>query len=145
MVLGFITAGYLINQSYAGWLESPILTTITTKPISDLDFPTVTVCPPRDSYTALNYDLMKADNKSLTEQDRLDLKNEVFNIMIKQPHQNYVKLMLAATNPPNIINTFRGFHSVPKPMGERGFEINMWNKNGSVQTPWLGQHIREDF
>ena len=52
----------------------PVSTSITTRPIADLDFPTVTVCPSKDSLTALNYDLMKADNNSLTEQDRGGLK-----------------------------------------------------------------------
>ena len=51
--LGFIGAGILIHRSYDKWQESPIETTITTHPLDGLDFPTVTVCPPKGSNTAL--------------------------------------------------------------------------------------------
>ena len=74
VILGFLGAGFLINKSYSGWQESPISTSISTHPIADLDLPTVTVCPPKGSRTALYYDLMKADNNSLTEENREELK-----------------------------------------------------------------------
>ena len=63
--LGFIGAGYLITKSYKDWQDNPIATSITTPPIDNLDFPTVTVCPPKDSNTAIYHDLVKAGNKTL--------------------------------------------------------------------------------
>jgi hypothetical protein len=72
--LGFCGAGFLINSSYSAWQESPVATSITTHPITDLDFPTVTVCPPKGSHTALNYDLMKANDTSLMMKHRENLK-----------------------------------------------------------------------
>ena len=68
--LGFCGAGYLIQSSYSSWQDSPVAASITTHPIADLDFPTVTVCPPKGSHTTLNYDLMKANDTSLTKEDR---------------------------------------------------------------------------
>ena len=62
---GFSTAFYLINSSYNDWQSSPIATSISTHPISELDFPTVTICPPEGSNTALNYDLARARNITL--------------------------------------------------------------------------------
>ena len=44
--------------------------TITTHPVADLEFPTVTVCPPKGSNTALNYDLIRARNVSFTDDKR---------------------------------------------------------------------------
>ena len=49
VVACFATAVYMINDSYMDWQESPVSTTITTHPITELEFPTVTVCPPRGS------------------------------------------------------------------------------------------------
>ena len=95
-------AGYLINDSYSDWLNSPISTTITTHPIDDLDFPIVTVCPPRGSHTAINYDLMKADNNSLTPQDRDTLKQTVYTAVIKPSHEVFLKTMQAIANPSNL-------------------------------------------
>ena len=47
VVACFATAIYMITNSYKEWQESPVSTTITTNPITELEFPTVTVCPPR--------------------------------------------------------------------------------------------------
>ena len=55
VVACFAYAIYTINNSYEEWQESPVSTTITTHPITELEFPTVTVCPPRGSNTALNH------------------------------------------------------------------------------------------
>ena len=52
VVACFSVAIYMITSSYKEWQESPVSTTITTHPITELEFPTVTVCPPRGSNTA---------------------------------------------------------------------------------------------
>ena len=87
VVLGFTGAVYLINKSYSAWQESPLATSISTYPITDLDFPPVTVCPAKGSHTAINYDLMKADNDSLTEEDRDNLKQAVYVNITEPSHQ----------------------------------------------------------
>ena len=51
---GFTGAGYLINESFNNWKQSPISTTIETVPISQITFPNVTVCPPRNLFLNLN-------------------------------------------------------------------------------------------
>ena len=58
---GFTGAGYLIYESFHNWQQSPITTTIETLPISEIIFPNVTVCPPKNSLLELNYDIMKAN------------------------------------------------------------------------------------
>ena len=138
--MGFLGAGYLIHSSYSAWQASPVTTTIETKPIADLDFPMVTVCPPKGSHTALNYDLMKAENNSLAMEDRDRLKNETYKLFIEPSHKEYVKLLMAVANSENIKQTFDGFQSVPRPdAANRGFDIKMWNNNGTWHTPWFGE------
>ena len=56
---GFSGAGYLIQQSFQVWKDNPISTTIQTRPISEVKFPMITVCPPIGTTTNLNYDLEK--------------------------------------------------------------------------------------
>ena len=75
VITGFSGAGYLINESFQSWADSPIKTTIETRPMSEIKFPKVTVCPPKNTYTDLNYDLMVADNVTITE----DMIRELFN------------------------------------------------------------------
>ena len=67
---GFSVAAILIQQSFSSWASSPITTTIETRPITDLDFPNVTVCPPRNSFTTLIPDLLRARNINLEVEKR---------------------------------------------------------------------------
>ena len=72
--VGFIGAAILIGKSYQDWQENPIATSITTHPIDDLDFPSVTICPPRDSNTALYHDLVKAGNGTLSDENKKNIE-----------------------------------------------------------------------
>ena len=78
---GFSGAGYMIYRSYKGWQDNPISTTIETKQMSDITFPKVTVCPPRDTYTNLNYDLMRAENITLDFETRTKFSEYATNIV----------------------------------------------------------------
>ena len=46
---GFTGAGVLIYQSFNDWAENPVTTTIETRPITEMKFPKVTVCPPKNT------------------------------------------------------------------------------------------------
>ena len=52
VISGFIGAGVLIYQYFEDWSNNPVKTTIETHPIQMIRFPKVTVCPPKNSYTA---------------------------------------------------------------------------------------------
>ena len=70
VIAGFTGAGIMIYQSFQSWEESPVKTTIQTLPIRDITFPMVTVCPPKNTYTNLNYDMIAIKNVSLDNQTR---------------------------------------------------------------------------
>ena len=143
---GFIGAGILIGKSYKEWQENPIATSITTHPIDDLDFPIVTVCPPKDSNTALYHDLIKAGNGTLSDENRKTLKKAAFQIFMEQHHKDYIKKMLATSYMMNMNEVLQGFHSLPKPINHtNSFEIKMWNLNGTITTPWFGEDYVEEF
>merc|ERR1712240_678489 len=63
----FTFAGILIHQSFQSWEESPIKTTVQTLPISEISFPKVTVCPPKNTFTNLNYDLHMAEKMTFED------------------------------------------------------------------------------
>ena len=97
----------------------------------------VTICPPKGSNTALYHDLVKAGNKSLSDKDKQALGKAANKSFIETPHKEYVKMMLATSNPRNLDQVYQGFHSLPKPFNDRnGFEIKMWNVNGTITSPW---------
>ena len=144
--LGFILSGILITKSYKEWQKNPIATSITTHPIDDLDFPVVTICPPKDSNTALYHDLVKAGNGTLSDRDKPTLKEAAFRIFMEETHKEYVKKMFPTSNMGNMDQVLQGFHSLPKHYNqENGFEIKMWNLNGTITTPWFGGEYVEEY
>ena len=146
-MLGFLGAGFLIANSYSDWQESPVATTTRTLPIADLDFPTVTVCPPKGSNTALTHDLKKADNNSLSQKDRDELKNVVFTDILEPSHQEYIRLMLATAKEDNMVWLLKGFQAVPKGYKENGLQMNTLteNLNGTYASPWYHKKYDEKY
>ena len=146
MFLSFLLAGFLFDKSYSAWQAAPVATSISTHPIGNLDFPSITVCPPKGSHTALNYDLMGADNKTLTHEQREGLKRLVKEVFIEQSHKGFVETILAATSSNNLINLYHGFQSFPKKYGRsNNIEVKMWNTCGSWHTPWFGETYDDGY
>ena len=138
--MGFLSSGILIYESYGDFKDSPILVSITTKPIKYLDFPTVTVCPPKGSTTALNYDLMKARNFSFSEKEREVLKEAAKAIFDPLSlHLEYISLLEASTNERNIANVYHLQQSFPKPCGKNCLEIMLWSPEGEIESPWYDE------
>ena len=82
VIVGFTGAGYMIYQSFQSWAGSPIKTTIETLPITEMiTFPKVTVCPPKNTYTDLNYDLMMTENMTLDNDTRQELTNYAVELL----------------------------------------------------------------
>ena len=79
VISGFVGASLLIKESFGSWSESPVKTTVETLPIADMKLPKVTVCPPKNTFTDLNYDLMMTENMTLTE----EMRDEMFNYAIE--------------------------------------------------------------
>ena len=94
VVACFATAIYMITGSYKEWQESPVSTTITTHPITELEFPPVTVCPPRGSNTVLNHLLEKVKSRNLSEKEKQELLEISREVFLEIPNQEYAKLVL---------------------------------------------------
>ena len=86
VLAGFIGAGVLIHTSFDNWTESPVKTTIETLPIEKITFPKVTVCPPENTYTDLNYDLMMAKNMVLDNETRYELLSLAIELLQNYSH-----------------------------------------------------------
>ena len=139
VTFGFCTAGFLIYESFKSWDESPIQTTLETSPISEMRFPKVTVCPPKDTYTDLNYNVMVADNltKSI---DSYDLYLYAKNVVKDQTFLDKF----------NKIQELNGFHNwyhgytykwYSKNARETRYSLFTYATSGSISTPYF----REKF
>ena len=142
---GFIGAGILIKQSFESWSINPVFTTIETLPISELSFPKVTVCPPRNTFTNLNYDLSRIENMSLAKDTKLSLLS-------------YLPEALYDANFNEKLNLYKSFHgqsyrnwylgysaiSLPYIYKERmTYESITYAVSGVVSTPYFEEQFIE--
>ena len=70
VICGFTLASQIIMISFKNWADNPVTTTIETLPIAKVPFPRITVCPPKNTFTNLNYDLLFASNVSMSKEKR---------------------------------------------------------------------------
>ena len=78
---------FLIYQSFIACADSPVTTNIEIVPITDFTFPKVTVCPPKNTYTDLNYDLIKTSNMVLEHDTRKELADYVISLFEKEKYE----------------------------------------------------------
>ena len=101
-------ATYLIHGSFSNWAESPFTSTVTTKKISSLDFPKVSVCLPGDLGIALSYDLKKTANMNITKQQKAYLTAEATKIFIQDPALDFFSKAKDISNIHNSEYVFKG-------------------------------------
>ena len=47
--LGIISATFIINSSFKGWKDNPVITSVAQKSIEEISFPAITICPMDDT------------------------------------------------------------------------------------------------
>ena len=110
---GFTGAGVMIYNSFQSWTESPVKTTIETLPITDLTFPKVTVCPPKNTYTDLNYDLIITE--SIDNDTRNKLKNFAIEMLYDQLYDNVMTNLSKLQDNDRYYNWYHGFTEIELP------------------------------
>ena len=71
--VSFVTAGYLIHDSFKTWSTSRVMSSVYTYPSEDVEFPDITVCPPKDSNTILNHGIATSDQIEIDNATRQEL------------------------------------------------------------------------
>ena len=118
----FVMTGVLINNSSVSWSESPISSSISTHSISGLNFPKVTICPPKETNTALTYYLTTL-NSTFTEEQKETLKKEAVYFFQGKASLKYAKKMKDVTNFENIRQLYDGFQTIPRHWNLSDIEI----------------------
>ena len=78
---GFFGAGYLILESFLNWNQSPISTTIETLSMSQITFPNVTVCSPRNLFLNLNFDILQSNDVKLGKDTEKEMLKQTLDIV----------------------------------------------------------------
>ena len=112
VISGFTMAGALIHRSFDDWSRNPVKTTIETQPITDITLPKVTVCPPKFTYTDLNYDLMKIENMTLDDANRTDLLNYAMRLMWDDLHVQVMANLSRLQDTDRYYNWYHGYTEI---------------------------------
>ena len=142
MFMGFSLASYLVNDSFANWSESPFKTTIETRPISELTFPKVTVCPPKNTFTDINYDLMMLENITLTVEQKNELLEITLNELHDQYYQDVIMKNISEIDEENMFfNWYHGYTELKLPYWANGliYYIQTAATTGKIGTKYFGE------
>ena len=115
---GFSAAGYLIVESFDSWSKSPVSTSIESLPISEIRFPTLTVCPPKNSFLNLNYDIFKSVQMKIEKEQRTELFDYAIDIIQKNLYNEVMKNLSMIEDPNRYQNWYHGFTKVSYPKHE---------------------------
>ena len=150
VITGFSAAGVLINQSFQAWSLSPISTTVETRPISEITFPKVTVCPPKDTYTDLNYDLMMIENMTLDTDTRNELKNYALEQLNNHLYETIKKDLNFLTEEDRFYNWYLGYTKLQLPYQDDEdehavtYHIETFAESGHIATQYFGDKFDAD-
>ena len=115
IVAGFSGAGVLINQSFQAWDESPVKTTIETLPITEITLPKVTVCPPKNTFTNLNYDLMMLENMTLDNDTRTELMEYAVGLIQEHVYNDLMSNLSLVKYDNRYLNWYNGTTRIELP------------------------------
>ena len=143
VLAGFSGAGYMIHSSFQSWADSPIKTTIETLPISEIKFPKVTVCPPKHTYTDLNYDLMLAENFTLTDEMREELISYSQKVIDEHTYMDEINMF---QEDDRYYNWYYGYSRIMRTLTDKYGRKKPWiattATSGVVTTQYLGEHYQ---
>ena len=116
VMAGFIGAGFLIHTSFLYWADSPVKTTMETLPITEITFPKVTVCPPKNTYTDLNYDLMMTKNMTLDNDTRKELTKYTVDLLYNHLYDTLMTNLSKLEDKDRYYNWYHGYTEINLPM-----------------------------
>ena len=148
--VGFTASGILIHQSFETWKQSPISTTIESVPIAEITFPKVTVCPPKNTFTNLNYDLMRIENMTIDMEIRNELSEFALELLNDHMFDEMMDKLSKVQDDNRYYNWYHGFYriSVPKVISwydyEIDYSISTTATYGSIITQYFGEQFDAD-
>ena len=154
VITGFIGAGLIIYQSFQSWNESPVKTTIETQPIREITFPKVTVCPPKDTFTDLNYDLKMIEKMIIHNDTRNELANYALELLYDQLYTNIMRNLSLLENREKYSNWYYGHEEIKVPYLSLYYGTEYWVKtsapSGEISTQYYGDkfeanRVQTDF
>ena len=145
----FVGSGVMIYYSFEAWYLSPVKTTIDTLSISNIKLPKVTVCPPKHTYTNLNYDILKIENATLGNTTKQMFLNFAFQTIDAAHHTDIMNNLSKLEEVDRYYNWYHGKSKLILPMfllnTESPFlenKIETAASSGFISTPYFGEQYK---
>lgn len=126
-------------SAFQHWEESPVVTTIETLPIRNIHFPKISVCPPKGTYTNLNYDLLMTENMTLSKKEKDQFIDQARILL----HDANFKQLMENVEKVKVKNQYKNWYlgidkmTIPHiDVYENSllFDIDTWAKEGLIET-----------
>ena len=145
---GFTGAGVMIYNSFKSWADSPVKTTIETLSITEITFPKVTVCPPKNTYTDLNYDLIMTENMTLDNDTRQELTNYALELLYDHLYDIMMRNLSKVEENNRYYNWYHGYTKIELPYYDT-WDIDTYYvytaaSSGSISTQFFGEQFDAD-
>ena len=151
IITGFMAAGVLIQESFHSWSMSPVSISKETLPISELTFPKVTVCPPKNTNTNLNSDLINAGKiGDLDNKTRHDLLDFVFQTIHDGFYEKLEHNSSFLKEENQYFNWYNGYSTIQftipgTKLVQLGGQISTCSLNGSFSTYGFNEAFNESM
>ena len=144
VIAGFSVSALLIWMSFKGWQESPITTSIAIQPLRELQFPRITVCPPRDTATSLNLHLHLADSLVLSNQTRQLLTEYFYQNALEIGYDELFRNLTKYLESDGLRKWYEGVSNIRFPYYHTGYSMMYYRyktiaTQGELSTPFFGQ------
>ena len=147
VVGGLIGSICLIQQAFYNWNQSPISTTIESLPISELTYPNITVCPPKNSFLNLNYDIMLSENMKVGEDIRKELYEFALETIQNISYEDIMKNISKVKDPHRFYNWYHGYTKLDYPFHQFNminYKIRTTATFGHISTQHFGEKFDAD-
>ena len=144
---GFSGAGYLIYTSFDNWNQSPISTTIETLPISQINFPNVTVCPPKDLFLNLNYDILQSEKVKLDNEKREKLIKDSLMAFQDQFYNEMMTNLSRVVDHDRYYNWYHGYNAIKFPYYDNKqlwYFVSTSAASGNISTQYYDDKFNVD-
>ena len=148
VIAGFTVSGFLIKESFQSWSDSPIKTTVESLPVTKIRLPKVTVCPPKNTFTDLNYDLMLTEDMKVDIDTRNELTEFAMMIIQDHMHEEFMSRFRQLDEENRFYNWYQGISTIVLPYyrtnGELVYDVSTRAKTGKITTEKFGEPIDKE-
>ena len=148
VITGFSAASFMIYESFQAWDESPVSTNIETLPITKITFPKVTVCPPKNTFTDLNYDFMTTQNMKLSNDIRTNLSKYAVELLQDHLHHVVMSNFSKLQEENRYRKWYLGYTSIQGPSWTDHYDLNYvldsHDTSGTIMTEHYGEQFDAD-